>query len=50
MKPYLLRNDKVQHQERLKLERFYRKLRGRTVPYAEILHELQREKVDSLND
>lgn len=44
MKPYLLRNDNIQHQERLALERWYKKKRGRTVPYSEILHELQHEK------
>lgn len=49
MKPYLLRNDIIQHKERLALERWYKKLRGRNVPYAEILHELQHEKFLSLN-
>lgn len=49
MKPYLLRNDDLQHKDRLTLERWYKKKAGRTVPYAEILHDLQREKVLSIS-
>lgn len=49
MKTYLLRNDTIQHKERLALERFYKKLRGRDVPYAEILHTLQREKFEEVS-
>ena len=44
MKPYLLENDNIQHQERLALEKWYAKQRGRRVPYKEILHELQHDK------
>lgn len=48
MKPYLLRNDNVQHQERKALERWYAKKHGRRVPYCDILHELQRKEVERI--
>lgn len=48
MKTYLIRNDNLQHKDRLTLEQWYENQRGRTVPYSEILHELQREKVLSI--
>lgn len=48
MKPYLLRNDDEQDEYRQKLVAFYQKKRGRPVPYAEVLHDLQREAVRKL--
>lgn len=41
MKPYLLRNNDQQHQERLALERWYCEQKGHKVDYKDILHELQ---------
>lgn len=41
---YLLRNNDRQHAERLFLEAWYSKQRGRRVSYSEILHELQHEE------
>lgn len=41
MKPYLLRNNDEQHQERLVLEAAYKKKAGHCVDYCDILHELQ---------
>lgn len=49
MKPYLLRNDKVQHRQRELLVKHYSKERGRPVPFAEVLHELMAEKVRELH-
>jgi arginyl-tRNA synthetase len=48
MKPYLLRNDNVQHEERLFLEQKFSERHGRPVTYKEILHELQRREVERL--
>lgn len=48
MKPYLLNNDDEAHEWRLKLVEYFSKKRGRNVPYAEVLRELQREAVRKL--
>lgn len=49
MKPYLLRNDKVQHRQRLQLEVWYAKRHGRRVAFKDILHELMAEKVAAIS-
>lgn len=48
MKPYLLNNDDEAHEWRLKLVEYYSKKRGRNVPYAEVLRDLQRDEVRRL--
>lgn len=48
MKPYLLENDNVQHEQRLTLEKWYAKKHGRRVAYKDILHELQAKKCEEI--
>jgi hypothetical protein len=49
MKHFLFENDGIDDENRKILEVWYAKERGKRVPYSDILHELQAEKVASIS-
>lgn len=49
MKSYLLENDNIQHEHRLKLEAWYKHRHGRRVPFKEILHRLMEKEVQRIS-
>ena len=49
MNNYLLENDNVQHEQRLKLEDWYAKRHGRRVPFKTILHRLIEKEAERIS-